>query len=414
MPPLASATDAVRRAGCLAIEASQQGTFAVGGVLIDNASGRVVEERHNNVLMPYPGSATGFLLHDPTAHGERQLVDWYFANREGLPPPEALTVVTSLDPCAMCAGALLTAGFNVGVAAIDTYAGINYDSSFRFPSLPPAVRATAQQRFGYYAVDAPCARQYAGGRSTAFCDDTVDAVPFLLTSLVFASGADAIRATSNTFATAPDELTDPASLPQGSPVREALARLYPETLEVRCAQPRFPGPELAEPLLREATAARDRDAAFNAVALIDPFGNVISCCGGREEVSPIRTAFLEATRTYAVTRWTLMNDPDPAVRDAAASCLTHAKYCTFVHLFAPDPTTPQAVMALGAYGSSIEGPLPQPFPSAFQYVLLPAGVTEQQVAELAAALPPLYREMVGVAPQQVLDADLRAAAASQT
>lgn len=408
---VSTADEAVELVANQAIRARQQGTFAVGGALIDNASGDVVAAMHNNVLMPMKGSTAGFLLHDPTAHGERQLVDWYFDNKGSLelPVPGRMTVVTTLDPCAMCAGALLTARFNVGVSAIDDFAGINFDSNFDFPSLPPTVRTQAQKTFGYYGVDDPCAREYVGSTSTIFAKQTVRAVSYLLTSLVFSSGVDNIRAESNGFATDPRALADPATLPQQSPVRGALAALYAQTLQVRSSQPRFPAVELAEPLLNTAQAAANAGSELNAVALIDPFGNLLTCTGGRENHSPVRTAFLEATRNYAQLRWTLMNDPSPAVRAEASQYLTHAKYCTFVHLVAPDPACPQAVLAFGAYGSTMEAAVPQPFPSSFQYVALPAGVTATQVAELAASLPPLYVDLVGVAPQQVLDPALRLA-----
>lgn len=404
-----TADDAVELVAGEAIQASQQGTFAVGGALIDNASGTVVMAMHNNVLVPPNGNKDGFLLHDPTAHGERQLVDWYFDNADqlGLAPPAEMTVITTLDPCAMCAGALMTAGFNVGVSAIDDYAGINYDSSFTFPSFPPAVRAEAQQRFGYYAVAAPCARAASGGASTAFGDETISAVNYLLTLLVFSSGVEAIRKASNTPTLDPSKLQDPAGLPAGSPVRKALTDLYADTLTVRSASWRFPGAELAEPLLATAKAAHAAGGELNAVALLDPFGNLLTCTGGQEGQSPIRTAFLLATRNYAQMRWTLMSDP--AMRDEATQYLTHVKYCTFVHLVAPDPESAQGVMTFGAYGSSIEGPAPQPFPSSFQYVTLPGAATEAQVAELAAALPPLYTQSIGVAPMKVLDPALEAA-----
>ncbi len=104
-------------AAAQAIAARTQGTYGVGGVLLDQ-QGNVLKALQNNVVCDG-------LIFDPTAHGERQLIDWYFAEaargRE-LPPPHEVTVVTSLDPCAMCTGAILTAGFNVVVAATDPQA----------------------------------------------------------------------------------------------------------------------------------------------------------------------------------------------------------------------------------------------------------------------------------------------------
>jgi len=161
MSTLNSAQEAVDTVANQAIDAALQQTFAVGGAIINNATGEVIAALHNNVLMPFPGGgATYFLPHDPTAHGERQLVDWYYENVAplNLPPPSQLTVVTTLDPCAMCAGSLLTAGFNVAVSAIDDYAGINYNSQFTFPSLPPQIRQQAQDTWGYYAIAAPVSR----------------------------------------------------------------------------------------------------------------------------------------------------------------------------------------------------------------------------------------------------------------
>src|SRR5260370_22300244 len=165
----ANAEQAVQIAAGKSIEASLQNTFAVGGVLVDNRSGTVVCALHNNVLEAFE-NRKHFLLHDPTAHGERQLVDWYFKNRKrlNLPDPRELTVITTLDPCAMCAGALLTAGFNVGVSAIDDYAGINYNASFDFPSLPARWRRVAQSSFAYYGVNPPIHTAFRGAQHSTF------------------------------------------------------------------------------------------------------------------------------------------------------------------------------------------------------------------------------------------------------
>src|SRR5471032_1422701 len=137
---------AVAIAAAEAMAAKTQGTFGVGGVLLDGA-GNVLQSMHNNVVRQG-------LVFDPTAHGERQLVDWYFAERAKgtpLPPPCELTIVTSLDPCCMCTGAILEAGFNVVVAAPDAKAGINYDGAASFTALPQPLQALAGQRFAYPA-----------------------------------------------------------------------------------------------------------------------------------------------------------------------------------------------------------------------------------------------------------------------
>ena len=133
---------------------------------------------------------------------------------------------------------------------------------------------------------------------------------------------------------------------------------------------------------------------------------MLVCLGGAEDRSPIRTAFLEVTRAYAHIRWVLMNHKDKTVREQAGDVLTHPKYGTFVSLYSPDPTTPQGLMMMGAYGSTMEGPIPATFPSNLQYVLLPDGVSQAEVSELAMMLPPFYTTNVHVAPTQVLDSGL--------
>ena len=405
MSTLNSAQEAVDTVANQAIYAALQQTFAVGGAIINNATGELIAALHNNVLMPFPGNATTwFLPHDPTAHGERQLVDWYYQNavRLNLPAPDQLTVVTTLDPCAMCAGSLLTAGFNVAVSAIDDYAGINYNSRFNFPSLQPTIRQQAQGTWAYYAVAAPVSRPYQGSTRPVFGGESIDSAGYFLCSSIFSASVNTVRDASNNSGLPPDQLQNPATLPANSKVRQALTALSPFALTVQSANPRDPGVELAAPLLKTAQQSR----VFNAVALIDPFGNLLACLGGAEDQSPIRTAFMETTRNYAVMRWTLMNDPDPAVRAEAGHYLTHPKYGTFVFLYAPDPTTPQAVMTFGAYGSTMEGPVPQSYPSNLQYVLLPGNTTAQALSTLAQNLPPFYTQSVQVAPAQVLSQDL--------
>src|SRR3569832_801865 len=147
-----NAEEAVKVAAQEAILASLQTTFAVGGAIINNQTGEVICALHNNVLKPASSGKTYFMPYDPTAHGERQLVDWYYENRSALslPPPEKLTIVTTLDPCAMCAGALLAAGFNVGVSALDDFAGINYNGKFDLALLPEPLHRQIQVSFGYY------------------------------------------------------------------------------------------------------------------------------------------------------------------------------------------------------------------------------------------------------------------------
>ena len=404
MKKIANADEAVRIAAGKSIEASLQNTFAVGGVLVENRSQKVICALHNNVLEPFENRKL-FLLHDPTAHGERQLVDWYFKHRKRLrlPSPSKLTIVTTLDPCAMCTGALLTAGFNVGVSATDTYAGINYNESFDFPSLPSKWKSAARSSFAYYGVGAPVNRAFQGSKGVVFARQSISASTFYLTDTIFESSVNSVRLLDNNSGIDPSKLNNPKDLPRHSAIKRAFLAAFPEAFSVTCNKARIPGKEIARTLLITARKAHERGAAFNSVAFLDPFGNLLLCLGGSEELSPIRTAFMEVTRTYAHIRWVVMNDRSPSVREKAGNVLTHPKYGTFVFLYAPDPNKPQGLMTMGAYGSTMEGPIPQTYPPNLQYVLLPEGASQVAVSELAMNLPPFYTTSVQVAPTQVLD-----------
>ncbi|MDZ3990587.1 hypothetical protein PspTeo4_02368 [Pseudomonas sp. Teo4] len=188
-------------------------------------------------------SQPGFRLHDPTAHAERRLIDWYFENQQrlALPAPAELTVVTTLDPCAMCAGALLTAGFNVAVSAHDTFAGINHDERFEFPGLPPALRRIAQTTWGYYAVGTPFDREYAGAPDgPIYAGEQVDAATSSLTSSLFAASVNQVHDESSNTGLPPSALKDPLTLPAQSEVRQALASMSPWSLRIRSDNPRIP------------------------------------------------------------------------------------------------------------------------------------------------------------------------------
>ena len=393
---------AVALAATQAIAARSQGTFGVGGVLLDQ-HGNVLKALQNNVVREG-------LVFDPTAHGERQLIDWYFAEREmgrPLPPPEEITLVTSLDPCAMCAGAILSAGFNVVVAASDPKAGVNFDSQFSFTSLPQGLREGAVARFFYPAVlGASCfARSSAGTLPKSFfIGKTIAEATQALCSLAFEATHDKVQGLI-TQDLPRSSLKDPATLPAGHPLVRKLKVLYPDALAYRC-EPQRPDAGLA-PFLK---VAMERDLANggqgDAVALLDAFGNLLLCAPGRRAKSTICTAFMECTRRYAQLRYKLMHGASPAMQAEARSYLAHPREGMFVFAHGPDAGS-HSYMNLGAYGSTMEGPLPPENPAQFQYVL-PA-LAPAQLAELCAQMPPLYRDTIRIDPRQVADQALVAA-----
>jgi len=395
---------AVAIAAAEAIAAKTQGTFGVGGLMLDQ-HGNVLQSLHNNVIKQG-------LIFDPTAHGERQLIDWYYAERakgRELPAPEDITIVTSLDPCCMCSGAILAGGFNVVVAAPDKNAGINFDQSAAFTALPESLRAQADASFSYPAVMG--SSQYARAGSGAapksfFIGKTISEPTQALCSLVFEATSAEVMEVFN-IDPSQELLKDPATLAPDHAIVRALKQIYPDALAYRSA-PHQPDAGLAPFLLQATARDREHGGAGDAVALLDSFGNLLLCMPGRMTQSGIRSAFMETTRAYAQLRYKLMSGATPAQQDEVRRYLGHPKDGTLVFAKGPDDSA-VSFMNLGAYGSTMEGPLPLKNPTQFQYVL-PA-MPEAELAAICAAMPPLYRSVIRIRPTQVADQALVAALA---
>jgi cytosine deaminase len=393
---------AVAIAAAEAIAAKTQGTFGVGGLMLDQ-HGNVLQSLHNNVIKQG-------LIFDPTAHGERQLIDWYYAERakgRDLPAPEDITIVTSLDPCCMCSGAILAGGFNVVVAAPDKNAGINYDERAAFGALPASLRTQADASFSYPAVMG--SSQYARAGSGAapksfFIGKTISEPTQALCSLVFEATSAEVMEVFN-IDPSQELLKDPATLAPDHAIVRALKQIYPDALAYRSA-PHQPDAGLAPFLLQAIARDREHGGAGDAVALLDSFGNLLLCMPGRMTQSGIRSAFMETTRAYAQLRYKLMSGATPAQQDEVRRYLGHPKDGTLVFAKGPDDSA-VSFMNLGAYGSTMEGPLPLKNPTQFQYVL--PSMPEAELAAICAALPPLYRSVIRIRPTQVTDAALIAA-----
>ncbi|RZF28995.1 nucleoside deaminase [Paraburkholderia sp. UYCP14C] len=388
-----STESAMTLAALQAMTANCAGSFSVGGALVDD-NGNVLNKMSNRVIQ-------NGRTNDPTAHGERQLVDWYYANKDalGLPPPEQVTVVTSLDPCCMCAGAILTAGFKVAVGALDTYAGINYDKKFTFPSLRGSTRTQAINTFAYPEVeDGGCfnrARQGSLNIPPLPDGSKLDGKTVALCGSIFAATLSQIRDKINDDLPH-DQLLDIGTLPPASPIIQELNTHYGQALQYRAAKAFVPDAGLA-PFLKEGVAEDLKNGGTgHAVAMLDNRGYLLLCLPGAEGLSKIRRAFLEVTRSYAQLRSKLLSQNVPDV----LKYLGHPKYCTFVMALGPDSES-QGLLELGAYGSTMEGPLTQENPSPLQYVK--PGMPQHDLDEFCTTLPPLYSQTIKVRPVQVTD-----------
>ncbi|HWW73021.1 MAG TPA: nucleoside deaminase, partial [Duganella sp.] len=160
---------------------------------------------------------------------------------------------------------------------------------------------------------------------------------------------------------------------------------------------------LAPFLARAMGRDREHGGDGDAVALLDSFGNLLLCMPGRMSQSGIRSAFMETTRAYAQLRYQLMAGAAPERRDEVRRYLGHPKDGTFVFARGPDAGA-ASFMDLGAYGSTMEGPLPAHNPAQLQYVA-PA-IAPAELAAICAAMPPLYSGIIRIDPTQVADRSL--------
>jgi cytosine deaminase len=141
---IADASEAAQLAVSLARHSAATGTFGVGGLLVDG-HGRILAEAVNSVLI-------GGALYDPTCHVERQLIDWFMATNRGRTrfARDDLTIVNSLDPCAMCAGAIMRSGMKAVSVSEDAEAGIHAARNVE-PSLE-ALKQQIWRHFAFFAV----------------------------------------------------------------------------------------------------------------------------------------------------------------------------------------------------------------------------------------------------------------------
>ena len=382
---------------------AEGGSYGIGGALVESATGRVLQTMPNRVFQTlHPdvqGTSGTTFVQDPTAHGERQLMSWYLANRTplGLPPPEALTVVTSLDPCLMCGSSILTAGVNAAVIALDDYSGVNYDAKATFTDLPEPLRADAVETFGYYAVTG--VRDFQGSRLIAYADEPVTQQTYQACIDIYNSSANTVRASRRGDATAPSALLDPATNDAAIDVIRAYQVRYPDAFTVKVSDGRRPTKAVYDAL---TALVRTTPGARNAVGFLDPFGNLVVAAADQEKVNPLSTAFALCTRAYAETRYALVNTP--RTNAIAVQSLTNPNFGTFVFLEAPDPYSPQGMFDIGAYGSTMGGSASPFIPSAFQYYELPPGVSELDLQDVIFPLPPLYSANIKILPQRVVGA----------
>jgi tRNA(Arg) A34 adenosine deaminase TadA len=363
-----TAEDAAARAVELAEEAGKRGTFAVGGLLVDE-SGRVIAEATNAVIR-------NGKLSDPTAHVERQLVDWLAQERRRRRSlsPRNLTIVSSLDPCAMCAGAILRSGMRVMIVAEDNFAGVHENLKPRH--MPRDLQAQAQKDMAFFGVQGK--RPRPAHVAPIFASDVSAEHVARSTDIFSASVKEVQQNVGGGGSDVGPRIFEPTG-PVVSNLREVAAQLGPL---VKIGQ----GPlNIHEPGSRQELM---KLLGSDGSVLVDEDGNVIVASKGVETVSRARTSVLELIRAYTFIRSTIY--------DRFNVVLPHQRYCSIVKRAAPSEPA-KGLLELGATGSFLELQRPTNKLPAMGYMQR-ANLTRAQ--DFAASLPQLYH-VIGITVGQI-------------
>jgi creatinine deaminase len=106
----------MRRAYELAAKGCAEGGAPVGGVLVDNATGEILGEGHNTLVQEG----------NPIVHGEMAAL----RDAGRMPNRHSTTMYTTLQPCFMCAGAIIQ--FGISRVVIGDVANASSDETVRF------------------------------------------------------------------------------------------------------------------------------------------------------------------------------------------------------------------------------------------------------------------------------------------
>jgi cytosine deaminase len=367
-PGVTTSSDRVCNAGQAALkvvelarQAVAAGSFGVGGFLMDR-SGQVLAEAVNAVIRDGE-------VQDPTAHAERQLVDWLFAARaHGLRIPASdLIIVSSLDPCAMCAGAILSADLSVVALATDSVSGVHAEGCPH--QMPRELWARAESTFGLFKVAGRLGR--ADHISPILSGDAPTYL-FDASELAFQQSLQSARA----MVAGSEAETD-----QG----KATPNISAETLKRLAALT----DGLADTAIipTDLIALRDLPSSFlsgDGAALVDEKGAVLLAAKGRAQISPARSSVLELIRAYVRAR--------NLAESQLQIPLPHPRRCSVIEL-RPPHAPEKMLMELGALGSFFEDMhLAHGLPS-LGFLDPERG---KEAERWAASLPPFYRSFVRI------------------
>lgn len=366
--------DVLSEVTSLAQLADYSGTFGVGGVLVDDNLNVVVSCR-NQVMQDGR-------LHDPTGHVERQLVDWFLQKRatgDIAGDPSRYTIVSSLEPCMMCAGAILKAELNCVALLEDRSAGVGVGRGFA--AIPEPLRGSAEDAM---ELIRPSLRH--GHLSNTFADDDAafEAWSPKLDSLIgtaqdsFAHSFSGVRSRVGSAAT--DVFTrqlrssDKLVIVNGGGERASIAG--------RDHDPSLP-PDHVISRLR----SRYNDLSAPASAIMSPAGVVLCAALGRPKLSETRLPALEAIRAFTRERERLIARLGKPIRPSELKFVFAGPFEALADL----------ILSFGAVGSFYERPVAMAAGNrAAIFGLDWSPALAETYARYLAAFPPFYTAFVGL------------------
>ncbi len=384
-----------RIAAIEAEKAAARGTFGVGGLLIENRTGKVLKRAANKVITERKDAAI-----DPTAHVEKQLVDWYYyhycchlpkkdddAALPLSPPLDAgMTIVCSLDPCIMCTGAILGAGLNMIRISDDPECGVSCRGHDDLTTLPEGVRQEKAARFSAFGLRGK--RPFAGSQRSIFSGSEIDPIFEKRSTRAFKAGLDKVRSCLNRDWQTLGNLENPRLLAKkedyssrSSYLVETFKRYNPQVFsEKHILEQGMPGIALGQMLIAKAKESSTKTGVFNSACIIDPFGNILLATGANPAK---KTPLLDIMRGY----YSLAN----AVGEEGRRYLAHPKHCKISILFGPT-SDPTGLMEVGALGSFFEGKLPENTSGQLEYII--PRQDSSRLEGMLRSLPPFYSETV--------------------
>lgn len=361
--------------------AADSGTFGVGGILMD-LNGHIICKMHNQVIK-------GNRINDPTAHGERRIIEWYLENKEKekLPEPENCILITTLDPCVMCTGALAQVQFHtVIVIALDDYAGINWDGSGECSALDGTDCQTyVKEHFAYPQVTGDLSREAFGkdlSELNLFSDITISSEIVSGCQEAFSLTADHVRDKVSSASVELADMKNPANLQRSHPIRKYLEASFGSDFLACSWNPQNPADEIVAYIQKN-------HPGFHGVAYFDMFGNLLYLAEDDNSITT-RSAFMNVTRKYAAVRNT-----EPIDGYEINEYLSNPQYGYFVYMTCPEVST-KTIMELGAIGSTLENTSVHPI------MYIDAG-NENEIAlnAIIKKLPPLYNDNINIRFEQV-------------